>query len=784
MHYMRTTHFQKNLNPINAAIVLLAVGLSACGGGGTDGSGSGSNEQASNAQPIQTAQSKQSLTTNAAPEALSLAAETPSTPQEANVANLPTGYVRCAGEAQNTNCQFTGNTTMYYGVPGAFAVGNVNGPFNCNTGNAVFGDPIFGTVKSCYIPQSTLPPGTTNPTTPNTVPAGHVACADEAKSTTCQFTGSVLMYYGANGRFASSTVQGPFNCAKGNSVFGDPIYGVVKTCYIPQSAVVGSGGGGTPPPPPPAPVSSAKIAGIELAQSLLVPSSDTSLPLIANKAVLVKVNVTTSNPQEAKPTAVLQVQNGAGQVLQQLPLTTPTSALPSAVPAVPSLADSYTVVVPANLVGAGVRFVASLSNNTPSSMAIPKVAGGLPMKFVTIPVQIGGTVAQVPEKTDSYVLARMPVSSIVLQNHAIYVAKSVSTYPSQESAWGPAYSNILAEINNLHYLEQASNQTYYYGFLPKRTYGLAGLGYVPGNTAVGFDLPSNPELARQVMTHELGHNFNLEHAPCGGPQDADPQFPYANAQLGGTGRYLWGYNFATNTFVDPTNVNRHDIMSYCQGDTFSDYNYRLMQNFLVASNGLAKPTAAANLSEGPQELLLVSGKVESEKAELSPTKSLLGTAEPPKDGPYTLRVVTAQGTLEYRFEVQKLDHEALAQHFAFTIPHPGLIGSMTVVKGATSLVQTQTKPASMARALNVASDKPQVQQNEKNGVLSLTWDHTKYPYLSVTHVAPAPTATRSTLAQDLSGGTASLPLKGLSDAGAFEFSLSDGLNTARLVQAR
>jgi hypothetical protein len=794
-----TTH-QERYTPIKLAMVLLfSAGLSACGGGGSSEVASSSNAQTST-QSTSSDEPQARASTVAAPTAGDQAAAGMTTAggvQAGNVPAVPADYVRCAGEAQDTNCQFTGNATMYYGVPGAFAVGNVQGPFNCNSGNAVFGDPIFGTVKSCYVPQSVLTPisnpGGGGSATATSVPAGYTRCAGEAQDPICQFSGSAAMYYGAPGAYAVRTVQGPFNCSTGNSVFGDPAYGVVKSCFVPQTAIAGTPPVTPPITPPPAaappvapappPVtnnSSAQIASVELAQSILVPSTDTSLPLVANKPVLVKVNVVTGNPQQAKPAATLVVQNSAGQVLQQIAMTAPTGPLPGAVPRVPSFADSYTAVVPPVFVGSGLRLTANLSNGQTSSVA-PRVAGGLNVRLVAVPVQIGGAVGVVPAQADSYLLARTPVSSVALQVHAPYYSRTVGNIPGNENAWGAAYSLLLEEINNLRYLEQASNQSYYFGFLPKRSYGLAGLGYLPGNAAVGFDIPDNPDVVRQVMTHEIGHNFNLEHAPCGGPQDADPQFPYANAALGGGGRNLWGYNFATNTFVDPTDPARHDIMSYCSGDTFSDYNYRLMQNYLIASNGLAKPAMVnANANTGPQELLLVSGKISGDKAELSPSKSLLGVPQLPKEGAYTLRVVTAQGTLEYRFAPQKLDHNGATDHFAFTIPHPGVIGSMSVVKGAASLVQTQAPAVSMVRVLSAASEKPQVQVVEKAGVLSLTWDNAKYPYLTVTHVG----ALRTALAQDLSGGAATVQAKDVPAAGQFEFSLSDGLNTARVMQAR
>jgi hypothetical protein len=250
--------------------------------------------------------------------------------------------------------------------------------------------------------------------------------------------------------------------------------------------------------------------------------------------------------------------------------------------------------------------------------------------------------------------------------------------------------------------------------------------------------------------------------------------------LGAPGRYIWGYNFETSTFVDPRKTTTHDIMSYCDGDTFSDYNYRRVQVYLTPADKLVK-TASAAVAAGPQELLLISGQVEAGKLELMPLKSLQGEARLPQDGPYTLRILTAQGTVEYRFALKQTDHESPSQRFGFTIPNPGTILGITIVKDGATLVQragNAARPNKTAQA--AASDKPQVQFSEQGGQLRLSWDHAKHPYLTVIHVG----AQRTTLAQDLESGSASLPLNGLPAGGAFEFSLSDGLNTARVTLNR
>jgi hypothetical protein len=66
-----------------------------------------------------------------------------------------------------------------------------------------------------------------------TLPTGYVKCADEWGQTTCNFSGSAVLYYGAASSYYFKSVTGPFNCSSGNWVLGDPLQGVAKACYIP-----------------------------------------------------------------------------------------------------------------------------------------------------------------------------------------------------------------------------------------------------------------------------------------------------------------------------------------------------------------------------------------------------------------------------------------------------------------------------------------------------------------------------------------------------------------------
>ncbi len=520
------------------------------------------------------------------------------------------------------------------------------------------------------------------------------------------------------------------------------------------------------------------LASIQLAQSQLFNSNDSALVLISNKAVLVKVNATSGDPSVSKPNGSIQVQDANGNVIREIALKTPTGALPASVPSIPDLNTSYSAVIPADLVKTGLRLKAVLSNGQTSTIN-PRVGGSVPMDLITIPIQIGGSVGHIVSNLGAFVQARIPVSNVNQYGHATYVSTRVTSLPTDDAGWSDAFGKLLGEIADLHTLEGANDRQHYFGFIPKATYGLAGLGYVPGTAGVAADIPSiNEEGLRGIVTHELGHNYRLGHAACGGAGSPDPAYPYPNAQLGTGNHYTWGYLFDTNSFFDPRSTEIHDIMSYCGGSTFSDYNTHLMQAFLTPADALM--TSA--VSDVPQDLVLISGQITAGKASLSPLKSFVGRAKLPAKGEYTLHIVTSQGAVDYPFATLTVDHAETmkSQNFSFSIPNPGAIVSVSVVKGSAALMQSASRPVAQA-SVSGAVAKPAVQVREQVGSSQVSWDHTQYPYLTVTVVSDSK---RYTLAQDLQGGSATLPLSSVPAGGTFEFSLSDGINTMLVKQNR
>lgn len=505
-------------------------------------------------------------------------------------------------------------------------------------------------------------------------------------------------------------------------------------------------------------------------------SQDAELVLVANRAALVKVNAVAATSGVAKPSGVLRIDDANGALLRELPLTLPTGNLPTAAPTVPSFTDSYSVVVPADLVRPGIRVTPRLTPAATNAPTVtPRVGGGVAITLTAVPVQIGNTVGQVVAAPDAFVRLRLPVSQVTRADHVPMVSSTVTTLPTSEAEWSTAFSRILNELDDLHLLENAASRNYYFGFIPKRTFGLSGVGFRPGNAAVGFDLPSSPTTVKETLLHEMGHNLSLLHAPCGSPSGPDPSYPYANATLGAGTRFIWGYDADARRFVDPRPTSVHDVMSYCDGDWFSDYNYRRVQVHLTPADRTlaAAATETALAVQAPQELLVVSGEIDAQGAvRLGPLKQASGTPRLPATGPYLLRITTQGGAvIEQAFATREVDHLPQLQRFGFTLAHPGSIARIEAQRDGGVLVARE--PRQQALSLNGAAAAAPLDAIEQDGVLQVTWGALAFRYLTVTHVG----ASRTVLAIDAQGGRLALALRGLPPAGQFEFCLSDGVNS-------
>jgi hypothetical protein len=195
---------------------------------------------------------------------------------------------------------------------------------------------------------------------------------------------------------------------------------------------------------------------------------------------------------------------------------------------------------------------------------------------VLVPIEIEGRLPDVSEaQLERYrrkIFGMYPVPELNLS-----VRESVQ-WQNTLSPNGRGWSELLQALLGLRAEDDPPRNTFYYGiFAPADSIRdfcsrgcVAGLGPLPGPSdealrgAIGLGFTGDG--AANTAAHELGHAAGRPHAPCR-VRDADPNYPHPEAALG-----AWGYDITDGSLKDP---DRHrDIMSYCDPEWISDYNYR------------------------------------------------------------------------------------------------------------------------------------------------------------------------------------------------------------------
>lgn len=388
-----------------------------------------------------------------------------------------------------------------------------------------------------------------------------------------------------------------------------------------------------------------RVIGLEMIQA--VQRADGSVPLIRDRDALLRIHATASQPFSPAPEIRVEFTvNGDLVWTQNVPPG--ATAMPTSIDR-SDLTRSWNLTVPGSLVQPGLQVRATID---PSGAVLESdetnnrypadgsrfdfdvvTMGPLPLRLVPVATTASGLTGNVNAGNAAAFVGTaaeiFPFERLDAQVRSTFTSDAPVL---QATNGNGAWYDVLRDVLNLRTADGGS-AFYYYGVVQvDYSSGVAGMGFVSfsrsggPNTAIGWDRSGSRD---GVLAHELGHNLGRSHAPCGGPVDTDPGYPYANARTG-----QWGYDPRVQRLLDPAAV--YDIMSYCRPQWISDYNWEKIRVF-----------AAPSLARSPsteQNCVLVSGRIESGLLVLDPMVQLVTVPRVPlARGEYEIRATDATG---------------------------------------------------------------------------------------------------------------------------------------------
>ena len=269
---------------------------------------------------------------------------------------------------------------------------------------------------------------------------------------------------------------------------------------------------------------------------------------------------------------------------------------------------------------------------------------------------------------------------------------------------------VLSEVDLARLADGANGDAHWIGVVgppPGFNYtAYGGVAYIPSSYAntgantrtaaiVNVGWFSRPTQSRDLVAHELGHNFGRLHAPCGGAgSPLDAAFPFPGGTIGYFGHDVFSLVSGLTSAAATIQPSVGDVMGYCFPVWSSAYTY----GGILAFRGSA--AATASVAQAPTRVLVVRGHIDGGYVSLEPAIALQARPSPPQlDGPYTLEGVADDGSVLFRygFEPARLDHSS-ARPFTIAVPLTERIDTAlhAVRVRGTGVERTLSRPAPVA----------------------------------------------------------------------------------------
>ena len=404
-----------------------------------------------------------------------------------------------------------------------------------------------------------------------------------------------------------------------------------------------------------------------------VQSLDYPVPLVANRPSLLRVFLTAPDGESVDFPPVRASFHLDGEEVHTADIPAPGGTVPAEV-GEGSPEASANAVVPADVVQPGLELVVevdpdrTLGAEAGLTKRIPETGRQAidvrrvpPLHLTYFPVLRPGQrepafLRLVAELTADHSMFRPTRSWLPVAEFTLDVRE---TYFTSAATGG----ELLEEIEAIRVLEGGAG--YYMGAVPTSLtfeLSLGGTAFLPGRSSWSHEDPT-------TVAHELGHNMSLQHAPCGGADGPDPDFPDRAGAIG-----AWGFDTSDNTLVPPETA---DVMGYCHPRWISTFGFGKALDYRLEEEAAAAEHAARTL--------LVWGGVDAAGAPfLNPAFVVDAPPTLPRSGgPYTLTGRTAAGDELFRFEfdTQQIADGDGGSAFVFAVPvSPGWADRLAAIE--------------------------------------------------------------------------------------------------------
>ncbi|MBC8087947.1 MAG: Ig-like domain-containing protein [Phycisphaerae bacterium] len=477
------------------------------------------------------------------------------------------------------------------------------------------------------------------------------------------------------------------------------------------------------------------IAAMYLIQSVQL--VDGSVKLVANREAVARVYLRGSRTGIGSATVRLRAFQGATLLQTFTANVNPTLTVDEG-------CCSANISIPASVVRAGVSIIAdadpanAIAESNETDNSFPLSGTPLALNVSTVPdfnitlVPVRQNRSNLLGVANNTILSMLksiwPLATVNVRTRATPLAIDYTLVSGSFDEWG-----FL--VRDMELARRADPQAQYYYGLARVTYtsGVLGLaGGIPALSAVGLDEGSSfgAAEARLTLAHEMGHTIGLRHAPCGGAAGPDPAFPFADGRAG-----AFGLDIASGNILKVPSG--HDVMSYCDNQWVSVYNYRNVFDQRARNpNGVPAQLAADG---APTAVLMVTGGVDAQEARIDGSFEM--TARPNKYDPagrFVLEGFGANGKVLFThrftpFEVS--DGKPGAEGFVVGVPVSETMKA-EIVRIAVREVNGSRKGARVkSTAAQAANTSVIAATRNTAGKFSLKWSTTSAPMVMVRNPA-------------------------------------------------